>query len=789
MNLNGKSVWFDSGAAFPIAGEVVEVTRNRISIKSLVNGKTFVFGIDETNRFGIRIPLPPEGVNDMITMSDLSEASILWNIKVRYDHRQFYTYIGSILVAVNPYYMYHDMYSIDYVRKYENALVLHAYPAHIFATASLAHSKMMSDKINQCVVISGESGGGKTQSTKLIMNYLAAVNPGKNKLITEQILEASPLLESFGNAKTVRNDNSSRFGKYIEIYYSQKSIVGAKLSDFLLEKSRIVTHSTDERNYHVFYELLEGFDTEEKRKYGLTTPEKYFYLNQGASMAIASKSDAHDFQSLLTAMKILNFTKVEQETIFKILAAILHLGNIYFSRTVDDPSHDLIQISSKTEIEWCSHLLAINEQGLLQKLTHKVTEARDERLLSPFNLEQALDSRDAIAKALYATLFSWLVSRINQIVRVNNSVDNSIAILDIFGFENFATNSFEQLCINYANEALQFHFNRHVFKLEQEEYAKEKLSWKKIDFADNTDCLDLIGKKPNGILQILDDESNFPKATDQSFLHKCHRLHESNRLYGKPRLLKTTFSIRHYAGEVEYDVRGFLDKNRDLLRSDAIDLFSSSRNEILADMFRDIREVYESHRGFHFKTGRFITMKAKTPTVSAKFSDSLSNLIDTMTRCQPTFIRCVKPNNDKTPNKLELSVVLEQLRNTGMLETVRIRKLGFPRRYLFEQFAKRYRCLTSNPMDNSDPKEVTIHILNTLPTKFTSKYQIGITKVFMRESLEQHLEKERTQLLSEAASTIQRTIKGYIQRKNFEKQRQAVLILQRQYRRWIDRKK
>ncbi|CAF2391964.1 unnamed protein product [Rotaria sp. Silwood2] len=785
----GKPVWFDSGAGYPIAGDVIDLTRTRISIKSLLNGKVFVFSTDDTNRVVSRIPLPPEGVNDMITMSDLSEASILWNIKVRYDHRQFYTYIGSILVAVNPYYMYHDMYSTDYVKKYENTLVLHTLPAHIFATASIVHSKMLSDKMNQCVVISGESGGGKTQSTKLIMNYLAAVNPGKYKLITEQILEASPLLESFGNAKTVRNDNSSRFGKYIEIYYSQKSIVGAKLSDFLLEKSRIVTHSNDERNYHVFYELLEGFDAEEKHKYGLTTPEKYFYLNQGASMAISSKSDAHDFQSLLTAMKILNFTKNEQETIFKILAAILHLGNIYFSRTVDDPGHDLIQISSKTEIEWCSHLLALNDQGLLQKLTHKVTEARDERLLSPFNLEQALDSRDAIAKALYSTLFSWLVARINQIVRVNNNVDNSVAILDIFGFENFSTNSFEQLCINYANEALQFHFNRHIFKLEQEEYAKEKLAWKKIDFADNTDCLDLIGKKPNGILQILDDESNFPKATDQSFLHKCHRVHESNRLYGKPRLLKTTFSIRHYAGEVEYDVRGFLDKNRDLLRSDVIDLFSSSRNEILANMFRDIREVYESHRGFHFKTGRFITMKAKTPTVSAKFADSLSNLIDTMTRCQPIFIRCIKPNNDKTPNKLELSVVLEQLRNTGMLETVRIRKLGFPRRYSFEQFAKRYRCLISNSIDNTDPKEITIHILNNFPPKFTSKYQIGITKVFMRESLEYHLEKERSSILNEAASTIQRSIKGYIQRRNFEKQRHAVLILQRQYRRWIDNKK
>ncbi|CAF1411067.1 unnamed protein product, partial [Didymodactylos carnosus] len=366
---------------------------------------------------------------------------------------------------------------------------------------------------------------------------------------------------------------------------------------------------------------------------------------------------------------------------------------------------------------------------------------------------------------------------------------------------------FEQLCINYANEALQFYFNRHVFKLEQEEYVKEKLSWKRIEFMDNTDCLDLIGKKPNGIIPILDDESSFPRATDQSFLQKCHFAHVANPLYGKPRLLKSIFSIKHYAGEVEYNVRGFLDKNRDMLRSDVIDLFSSSKNTMLSLMYSDIRELYESHKGFNLKTGRFITMKAKTPTVSARFHDSLNHLLEIMTQCNPYFIRCIKPNNEKLANKLELSVVLEQLKYTGVLETITIRKLGYPRRYKFDYFAKRYRCLLNDHFLKIDlchlhlhhhhhhhsvngssleneAKEIMIRVLSGLPSKFASQYQIGVTKIFLRESLEQQLEQQRSILLNQAALIIQRTLKSYIDRNKFIRQRNAVIILQKSYRHW-----
>ncbi|CAF1383677.1 unnamed protein product, partial [Didymodactylos carnosus] len=349
----GKLIWFDPGCGYNIPGEIIDISKNRASVKVNLNGKIIVYQVEEKSRIFARILLPEEGINDMITMSDLNEASILWNIKIRYDHRQIYTYIGSILIAVNPYCMY-DIYNMQYIQKYEDYLIINSLPAYF--------------------------------------DFTSKVNRSESKLITEQILEANPLLESFGNAKTVRNDNSSRFGKYIEVYYSQKVIIGAEISEYLLEKSRIVTHSQDERNYHVFYEMLAGLPIDDKRKYGLSNPEKYFYLNQGGNCTILTKNDANDFQSLLNAMKILGFTRIEQETIFKILAAVLHLGNIYFTHALDDPGHDIIQISTKSEVEWAAHLLSLNEQGLLQKLTHKVTEARDERLLTPFNLDQALDS-------------------------------------------------------------------------------------------------------------------------------------------------------------------------------------------------------------------------------------------------------------------------------------------------------------------------------------------------------------------------------------------------------------
>ncbi|KAK0058154.1 unconventional myosin-XV-like isoform X1, partial [Biomphalaria pfeifferi] len=659
---------------------------------------------------------------------DLNEHSILKNLRVRYDRELIYTYTGSILVAVNPYKMF-NIYGLDMVKKYEGR-PLGELPPHLFAIGSVSYSKMMKDSENQVLVISGESGAGKTESTKLIMQYLAAVNKSGNNLITEQILEANPLLESFGNAKTIRNDNSSRFGKYIEVFFKSGSIVGARTSEYLLEKSRIVTQAPEERNYHVFYEMLEALTDEQKSKYGLQTAPKYFYLNQGGSSLIPGRDDADNYQKLMAAMDILKFNHQEQETIKKILASVLHLGNIFFA-TVTVNNNDTVQLGSDAEIKWISYMLELSDEWLKQALTSKVTEARGDRISTPYNLEQALDARDAVAKALYCRMFSWLVERVNYIIcKIEREKSTtSLAVLDIFGFEDFHLNSFEQLCINYANETLQYFFNQHIFRLEQKEYVKEKIKWEHIEFKDNQPTIDLISAKPVGILHTLDDECNLPQSTDKSFLEKCHFNHSGNGLYDKPRMSDPEFFIVHYAGKIKYNVQHFLEKNKDTLRSDVIELMCESKNKMIAQMFKDHRDRLIT-KTLSKTTGLLVTKKPRTPTVAANFTESLLSLIDTMSRCNPYFVRCIKPNASKAPMVFEDIVVLDQLRYSGMLETIRIRKIGYPIRIKFPHFIERYHCLMKGREIKTGqvPWDICKLILQTQGPEHKDEYQIGATK-------------------------------------------------------------
>ena len=481
----GELVWFDPGVGHVLPGEVLEYHRaaNVLSVQAVIAGKPQIFTLTNLSGVKPRQDLGQNGVEDMIQLTDLNEASLLWNLKIRYDKELIYTYTGSILVAVNPYKMF-DIYGLDQVKLYEGR-ILGTLPPHLFAVGSSAYSQVTAANnasANQVVVISGESGSGKTESTKLVMQYLAAVNRAPNNLVTEQILEATPLLESFGNAKTPRNDNSSRFGKYLEVYFRDGVIVGGRITQYLLEKSRIVTQAAEERNYHVFYELLAGLDQQLRDKYGLLTPDKYFYLNQGGNCEIDGKSDTQDFKALLSAMQVLGFTSEEQDTIFKILASVLHLGNVYFHRKQMRHGQEGVEVGSDAEIRWAAHLLQASSDGIIRALTTKTTEARNERVFTALNIDQALDARDAFAKALYSSLFSWLVARVNHIVYKGTKQTAAISILDIFGFENFTENSLEQLCINYANENLQFYFNKHIFKLEQQEYAKEKIDWTTINY-------------------------------------------------------------------------------------------------------------------------------------------------------------------------------------------------------------------------------------------------------------------------------------------------------------------
>ncbi|XP_033118504.1 unconventional myosin-XV-like isoform X3 [Anneissia japonica] len=781
----GTPVWFDGGIGYPLPGHWLKsLDKDFVEVKGVTDGKKYKVH-DSSKTLRVRHDnIEVEEVEDMISLRDLHEGSLIFNLETRYNKGLIYTYTGSILVAVNPYQLF-DIYGVDTVKKYEGKLIGQL-PPHLFAIGNSAYLSMQKDGKNQCIVISGESGAGKTESTKLIMQYLAAINKSSSNLITEQILEANPLLESFGNAKTIRNDNSSRFGKYIEVYFTNGSITGAKTTDYLLEKSRIAHQAEGERNYHIFYEMIEGMSEGEKAKYGLRHASNFRYLNQGGSSHVSSRQDAESFIRLVSAMEILKFQPAEMENVFSVLAAVLHLGNVQFTASQHGRDESL-RVSNVQELRKSAQLLMVSSDKLEKAMTQKfMREPGGERIMSPLTREQANDARDAIGKSLYSTLFTWLIQNINKVVNRPQKV-SSIAILDIFGFEDFQTNSFEQLCINYANENLHFFFNRHIFNLEQEEYVRERIKWTNVAYKDNQPCLDMIGKRPIGIFHILDDESSFPRGMDSSFIEKCHHNHRRNECYKKPKMSKMEFGIQHYAGLVTYSAKGFLDKNRDMLRADVLEMLIKSKSQLVSKMFKNLRKSEETRA--MMTQGLTSMKKMRASTVATRFNESLGDLMDNMTKCNPFFIRCIKPNNDKLPMSFNNSLVMDQLRYSGMLETIRIRKLGYPIRMTFLAFIDRYRFLVGQLSLRVPKSELCIQILNTAGESFARDYQIGSKKVFLRERLESDLEYRRSAIVKNATLVIQRYTKGFLMRKLFQKQRKSAIEIQARFRGWQARRK
>ncbi|CAG4937205.1 unnamed protein product [Parnassius apollo] len=789
----GAAVWFQpAGAPAPLPGELVEVHRAArvLLVSAVVNGQPQTFalqmgnGEEEGDPVWPREELGPTGVEDMTRLHDLHEAALLWNLKLRYEQGLIYTYAGSILVAVNPYRPVDTLYGLQTARRYHAAEALGDLPPHLFAIAAAARASLPHP---QAILISGESGAGKTESTKLAVQFLAAVAPAPlgRAPVSEQILEAAPLLEAFGNARTPKNHNSSRFGKLLELYFKDGALAGARVAHYLLEKSRIVTQSPGERNYHVFYELLAGLDEEQRRARGLLTAEHYFYLNQGGDSGGAGAGA--DWSALCGAMQVLGIGDAEREDIIRVLAAVLHLGNVYFHRRQLRHGQEGVQLGGGAEVRWAAHLLKIPAEDLARALTTRVTAARAERMRSPLPIDQALDARDAFAKALYSSLFNWLVLRINSIVHRAGLHDaHRISLLDIFGFEDLEENSFEQLCINYANETLQHYFNKHIFKLEQQEYQKERLEWSNLTWNDNSPVIQLLSKKPVGILHLLDDESNFPRASDASFLEKCHYNHALNELYSRPRLGANEFGIKHYAGQVWYNVEGFLDKNRDALRGDVLELLCGSEVPLVAEMSAQLRAHHDANKTLpRGANGRFVTMKPRTPTVAARFSDSLHQLLESMSRCNPWFVRCIKPNTDKSPMKFELPCVLAQLRYTGMLDTIKIRQTGYPIRIPFQNFVERYRyLLKSNPPRATPYREICNSILAEMPPTGAvgADFQLGAARVFVREALHRALERARADKLRAAATALQAHLRGYLARKRYTQMRESAVRIQAWWR-------
>ncbi|XP_015244993.1 PREDICTED: unconventional myosin-XV-like [Cyprinodon variegatus] len=724
-----------------------------------------------------------EGMEDMTQLPELNETTVVMNLKKRFDHELIYTYIGSILVSVNPYKLL-NIYGTDMVHQYEGH-GLSDNPPHLFAIANLSYTTMMDAKKDQCIVISGESGSGKTEATKLILRYLTAIHHKRNVTQQIEILEATPLLESFGNAKTVRNDNSSRFGKYTQIYMDEGVISGAITSQYLLEKSRIVFQAKSERNYHIFYEMLAGLPPHEKRSLYLQEAETYYYLNQGGNCTIEGKDDGEDFRRLLSAMDILCFTPEELNCIYRLLSSVLHLGNVYFQPHQVE-GQEAVSVVSAQEIRVVAELLQVSPEGLQKAVTYKMTDTVREKIYTPLTVDSALDARDAVAKILYTLLFSWLTERINRRVYPRNEA-LSISILDIYGFEELQVNSFEQLCINYANETLQFFFNRVIFQEEQEEYMREQIQWLQQPFSNNQACLDLIAAKPHGILRILDDQCGFPQATDHTFLQKCHYHHGTNPLYARPKMPLPEFTLKHYAGKVTYQVHKFLDKNFDLVRQDVLDLFIQSRNRMVSSFFLKHSESLSQQ---HSNLRRNSTARRhQANTVSAKFQSSLQDLLDKMGRCNPFFVRCIKPNHQKMPGMFDMNLVNTQLLYSGIMETIRIRKEGYPARLTFHSFLSRYKALLclKDPLP-ADGENCVMMLHKLCPVKEGS-YQVGVSKIFLKEELYQLLEGKRDRVLDIAAMTLQRYARMCFVRQNFLKFRRSITCFEARCRGYLARKK
>ncbi|NXA04220.1 MYO15 protein, partial [Sapayoa aenigma] len=649
-----------------------------------------------------------------------------------------------------------------------------------------------------------------------------------------------PLLESFGNAKTVRNDNSSRFGKFVEIFLEDGLICGAITSQYLLEKSRVVfqvcvegvlrsapsaapspapsfsSQAKSERNYHIFYEMLAGLPAQQRQRYCLQGAETYYYLNQGGNCEIPGKDDAEDFRRLLSTMEVLSFSVDEQNSIFRILSSVLHLGNVYFEKYETD-CQEVATVVSATEIRTVAELLQVSPEGLQKAITFKVT-VMPYRAVTFQSSITLLFPRDAIAKTLYSLLFGWLTDRINKLVYPRQEA-LSIAILDIYGFEvsrihpgsiplpslwdlrlhgpsflqdlNF--NSFEQLCINYANEYLQFFFNKIVFQEEQEEYLREQIEWKEIPFSDNQPCIDLISQKPYGILRILDDQSCFPQATDHTFLQKCHYHHGTNPLYTKPKMPLPEFTIKHYAGKVTYQVHKFLDKNYDQVRQDVLDLFIGSKTKVVANLFFGHAQVMARQRSL-IRRSSTRTRRYKAPTVAARFQQSLLELVEKMERCNPFFVRCLKPNNKKEPGLFEADVVSSQLRYSGILETIRIRKEGFPIRIPFLVFIDRCPGTAGWVLPSSEGKPQSLWVLwgqclgQDFPT-VRGSWHHPCSQLFLKEQLYQALESKRARAHHLAALTLQRYARTFFIKRRFRSLRRKIVLLQSRARGYLARQR
>ncbi|XP_008941336.1 PREDICTED: myosin-10 isoform X4 [Merops nubicus] len=788
-----KLVWIPSERHGFEAASIKEEKGDEVLVELAENGKKALVNKDDIQKMN-----PPKfsKVEDMAELTCLNEASVLHNLKDRYYSGLIYTYSGLFCVVINPYKNL-PIYSENIIEMYRGKK-RHEMPPHIYAISESAYRCMLQDREDQSILCTGESGAGKTENTKKVIQYLAHVAsshkgrkdhniPGE---LERQLLQANPILESFGNAKTVKNDNSSRFGKFIRINFDVTGyIVGANIETYLLEKSRAVRQAKDERTFHIFYQLLAGAGEHLKSDLLLEGFNNYRFLSNGY-IPIPGQQDKDNFQETMEAMHIMGFSHDEILSMLKVVSSVLQFGNISFKK---ERNTDQASMPENTVAQKLCHLLGMNVMEFTRAiLTPRIKVGRD-YVQKAQTKEQADFAVEALAKATYERLFRWLVHRINKALdRTKRQGASFIGILDIAGFEIFELNSFEQLCINYTNEKLQQLFNHTMFILEQEEYQREGIEWNFIDFGlDLQPCIDLIERpaNPPGVLALLDEECWFPKATDKTFVEKLVQEQGTHSKFQKPRQLKdkADFCIIHYAGKVDYKADEWLMKNMDPLNDNVATLLHQSSDKFVAELWKDVDRIV----GLDQVTGitetafgsAYKTKKGMFRTVGQLYKESLTKLMATLRNTNPNFVRCIIPNHEKRAGKLDPHLVLDQLRCNGVLEGIRICRQGFPNRIVFQEFRQRYEILTPNaiPKGFMDGKQACERMIRALELD-PNLYRIGQSKIFFRAGVLAHLEEERDLKITDIIIFFQAVCRGYLARKAFAKKQQqlsALKILQR----------
>jgi len=779
------SVWVVDKEEGFLAGEIQSKDGNQVTVKLRHDNSTKVYPEDDVQNMN---PPKYQRIEDMANMTFLNEGCVLWNLKDRYEAGLIYTYSGLFCVAVNPYRRDLGLYTQKVIDHYKGKRQTEM-PPHLFMVAEKAYQHMLMDRENQSCLITGESGAGKTENTKKVIMYLANIAGVPKKegeedkgSLEDQIIQCNPVMEAFGNATTTRNNNSSRFGKFIRIHFGPSGkIAGADIEHYLLEKSRVTYCQAAERNYHIFYQILSpALPHIAKMILAENDPTIYSFTNLGR-IDVKGIDDVQECKDTDTAFDVLGFTADEKESVYKITGAIMHMGEMKFKQRGEQAEPD-----GTAEAEKVAFLTGINAGDLLKGFTKPKIKVGTEYVTQGRNCAQVNYSIQALAKSIYERMFGWLVRRCNKTLDTNNKRQSFIGVLDIAGFEIFDFNTFEQLCINYTNERLQQFFNHHMFILEQEEYKKEGIQWEFINFGmDLQASIDLI-EKPLGLLSILEEECMFPKASDKTFIDKLNSAHlGKSKAYGKPGKARGNqgeahFELYHYAGVVRYSITDWLEKNKDPLNETVVALFSASKNELMASFFPPPEP--ETKGGKKKKSAAF-------QTISSVHKASLNALMKSLYSTHPHFVRCIVPNEKKQPGLVEANLIMHQLQCNGVLEGIRICRKGFPSRVVYPEFKQRYSICAANAVPEGfvDGKTITGNILKALELDEES-YRLGITKVFFKAGVLGTLEEMREERLSKTMSMFQAFIRGYLMRKDFKKlgdRRTALELIQKNIRKWM----